>query len=147
VFINGGEWVFDYHGYSAKPRFLAHIWRGARQRWPGWDGMLVELPPDVLISEQKSRTYDGLWLREPGQFLHDAMPRAGVPGSLRVPTQPNGIDLESAKGRRRSHDKGWLLMVPRATLTRLLRSERMPNRHHRLERCRSSYRRAASSWG
>jgi hypothetical protein len=25
--------------------------------------------------------------------------------------------------------------------TRLLRSERMPNRHHRLERCRSSYRR------
>ena len=27
VFINGGEWVFDYHGYSAKPRFLAHIWR------------------------------------------------------------------------------------------------------------------------
>lgn len=76
VFINGGEWVFDYHGYSAKPRFLAHIWRGARQRWPGWDGTLVELPPDVLISEQKSRTYDGLWLREPGQFLHDAMPRA-----------------------------------------------------------------------
>jgi hypothetical protein len=24
-----------------------------------------------------------------------------------------------------------------------LRSERMPNRHHRLERCRSSYRRGA----
>jgi hypothetical protein len=76
VFINGGEWVFDYHGYSPKRRFLAHIWRGARQRWPGWDGTFVELPPDVLISEQKSRTYDGLWLREPGQFLHDAMPRA-----------------------------------------------------------------------
>jgi hypothetical protein len=24
----------------------------------------------------KSRGYDGLWLREPGQFLHDALPRA-----------------------------------------------------------------------
>jgi hypothetical protein len=76
VFINGGEWVFDYHGYSAKPLFLAHIWRGARRRWPGWDGTLVELPPDVLISEQKSRTYNGLHLREPRQFLYDAMPRA-----------------------------------------------------------------------
>jgi hypothetical protein len=42
----------------------------------GWDGTLVELPPDVLISEQKSRAYDGLHLRKPGQFLHDAMPRA-----------------------------------------------------------------------
>jgi hypothetical protein len=30
--------------------------------------------------------------------------------------------------------------------TRLLRSEEMPNRHHRLERCRSSYRRGASNW-
>ncbi|MDR3575034.1 MAG: hypothetical protein P4L50_14330, partial [Anaerolineaceae bacterium] len=55
---------------------IEHVWRGARRRWPGWDGTRVPLPPDVLISEQKSRTYDGLWLREPRQFLHDAMPRA-----------------------------------------------------------------------
>jgi hypothetical protein len=34
------------------------------------------LPMDVLISESKSREYDGRWLREPKQFLHDAMPRA-----------------------------------------------------------------------
>ena len=40
------------------------------------DGTLVPLPQDVLVSEAKSRTYDGLWLREPGQFLHDALPRA-----------------------------------------------------------------------
>jgi hypothetical protein len=43
---------------------------------PGWSYSLVELPPDVLISEAKSRTYDGLWLRGPEQFLHDALPRA-----------------------------------------------------------------------
>jgi hypothetical protein len=30
----------------------------------------------VLISEAKSRTYDGLWLRQPDQFLYDALPRA-----------------------------------------------------------------------
>ena len=76
IFIDGGAWAFDYHGYSAKPHFLAHTWRGARRRWPGWDGTLVQLPPDLLTSTEKSRTYDGLWLREPGQFLHDAMPRA-----------------------------------------------------------------------
>ena len=76
VFVDGGDWVFDFHGYSARHRFLAHVWRGSRRRWPGWDGTLVPLPPDVLVSERKSRTYDGLWLREPTQFLHDAMPRA-----------------------------------------------------------------------
>jgi hypothetical protein len=36
----------------------------------------VPLPRDVLVSEVKSRAVDGLWLREPGQFLHDALPRA-----------------------------------------------------------------------
>jgi len=76
VFVDGGDWVFDYHGYAAKDRFIEHVWRGACRKWPGWDATLVPLPRDVLISEQKSRTYDGLWLREPGQFLHDAMPRA-----------------------------------------------------------------------
>ena len=43
---------------------------------PGWGCSLVELPADVLISEARSRTYDGLWLRGPEQFLHDALPRA-----------------------------------------------------------------------
>jgi hypothetical protein len=76
VFIDGVEWVFDYHGYSARPGFIAHTWRGARQRWPGWDAQLVPLPTEVLISERMSRSYEGLWLCEPGQFLHDAMPRA-----------------------------------------------------------------------
>jgi hypothetical protein len=34
------------------------------------------LPADVLISEQRSRQIEGRWLREPKQFLHDALPRA-----------------------------------------------------------------------
>jgi hypothetical protein len=76
IFINTGDWVFDYHGYSRHDTFLAHSFRRARHWWPGWDATIVSLPPDVLISEPKSRGYEGLWLREPGQFLHDAMPRA-----------------------------------------------------------------------
>ncbi len=76
VFIDGGDWVFDYHGYSDGDAFLKHTWRKADHWWPGWTATLVDLPPDVLVSEEKSKTYDGLWLREPGQFLHDAIPRA-----------------------------------------------------------------------
>jgi hypothetical protein len=76
IFIDGGEWVFDYHGYSDRGRFLAHTHKKASRWWSGWRASLVELPPDVLVSEEKSRTYEGLWLREPHQFLHDALPRA-----------------------------------------------------------------------
>ena len=76
VFIDGGPWVFDYHGYAGRERFLAHTYGKARRWWPGWQASFIELSPEVLISEEKSRTYDGLWLREPRQFLHDALPRA-----------------------------------------------------------------------
>ena len=76
IFIDGTKWVFDYHGYSNREHFLAHTYRKAKRWWPGWDASLFELPGDVLISEEKSRTYDGLWLREPEQFLHNALPRA-----------------------------------------------------------------------
>jgi hypothetical protein len=76
IFVHGTEWVFDYHGYSDRERFLTHTYSKARRWWPGWQASLVELPLDVLVSEEKSRTYDGLWLRQPDQFFHDALPRA-----------------------------------------------------------------------
>jgi len=76
IVVGTADWVFDYHGYSHREAFLAHTWKRARQRWPGWQATLVPLPRDVLISEQRSRQFDDLWLREPGQFLHDALPRA-----------------------------------------------------------------------
>ena len=68
--------AFDYHGYSNWPRLFAHMRRRANQWSPGWDATLVALPEGVLVSESKSRTYDGLWLKEPQAFLFDAMPRA-----------------------------------------------------------------------
>jgi hypothetical protein len=76
IFVATEDWAFDYHGYSQLQALLDHTWKRARHFWPGWDATLVELPVDVLVSEAKSRTFAGLWLREPGQFLHDALPRA-----------------------------------------------------------------------
>jgi hypothetical protein len=76
VFVAGDGWVFDYHGYSKPDRFMTHARAKSDRWWPGWSATLVDLPRDVLVSEAKSRTYDGLWLREPKQFLHDALPRA-----------------------------------------------------------------------
>ncbi len=70
------DWVFDYHGYCARGPYIAHTFARARRRMPGWETALVRLPPEVLISEEKSRRIAGLWLREPGQFLHDALLRA-----------------------------------------------------------------------
>ena len=36
----------------------------------------IKIAANVLVSEQCSREIEGLWLREPKQFLHDALPRA-----------------------------------------------------------------------
>jgi hypothetical protein len=70
------DMAFDYHGFSSWSHLFGHIEAKANRWWPGWSAQLIPLPMEVLISESKSREYDGLWLREPKQFLHDAMPRA-----------------------------------------------------------------------
>ncbi|WP_430473979.1 hypothetical protein ACQ0MK_19220 [Thalassospira lucentensis] len=76
IVVSGGDWVFDYHGYSNRQKFIDHCFRRARQRWPGWDADIQELPRHTLISEPDSRKIEGLWLRAAGQFLHNALPRA-----------------------------------------------------------------------
>jgi hypothetical protein len=64
-------------GAGIGPTAIFREWRlsGARLRW---SATLVDLPTDALVSETKSRAFEGLWLREPTQFLHDALPRARV---------------------------------------------------------------------
>lgn len=76
IIVITGTCAFDYHGYSRKDALLAHFQRRACRHWPEWRGELIEIRPEALISEAESKTYPGLWLREPGQFLHDALPRA-----------------------------------------------------------------------
>ena len=76
IVVVRGNLAFDYHGYSDWQVLVAHLkWR-AGLRWPGWDAELIELPEHVLISNSESRRYDGLSLREPTQFLFNALPRA-----------------------------------------------------------------------
>jgi len=68
--------AFDYHGYSDWRALFDHLKQRAQQRWPGWNADLIDLPEQVLISELESKKYDGLCLREPTQFLFNALPRA-----------------------------------------------------------------------
>ena len=95
VFITADGWVFDYHGYSRLEGFLEHTRRKASCWWPGWNATSIELQQTVLVSEARSRTYDGLWLREPRQFLHDAMPRA-LAFLDRFPPPPIALTAESS---------------------------------------------------
>ena len=76
IIATDGAAAFDYHGWSSLQTLIAHAKAKAGRWWPGWNAELIELPADVLVSERKSRTYDGLWLREPRQYQHDALPRA-----------------------------------------------------------------------
>jgi hypothetical protein len=76
IYVTDGVVAFDYHGLTTEARLLSLAFRRGRRFFPGWEATLVDLPADVLVSEARSRTYEGLWLREPNQFLHDAMPRA-----------------------------------------------------------------------
>jgi hypothetical protein len=75
IVIHDGESAFDYHGWSQLSGLLDHMARKARRWWPGWTCELIEIAPEALISEQKSAAL-GCRMREPDQFLNDAMPRA-----------------------------------------------------------------------
>ena len=76
IYVTDSVNAFDYHGLTTEQRLLAFGFKRGRRFFPGWDATLVDLPIDALVSEQRSRQIEGLWLREPKQFLHDALPRA-----------------------------------------------------------------------
>lgn len=76
-----GDLAFDYHGWASLQRLLDHAHAKSRRWWPGWSANLIPVPPGILVSEAESREFGRshggkLWLREPGQFLHDPRPRA-----------------------------------------------------------------------
>ena len=76
ILVIRGNLAFDYHGYSDWGALFAHFKRRATQRWRGWDAELIQLPEQVLVSESESKKYEGLHLREPTQFLFNALDRA-----------------------------------------------------------------------
>jgi hypothetical protein len=75
IILSDGRYAFDYHGWSKLGHLLEHAVRKANRWWPGWSCEMLPVAPDILISEAKSKAM-GLQMREPGQFLHDALPRA-----------------------------------------------------------------------
>ena len=76
IYVSDGIHAFDYHGLTTQEKLLALVQRRASRFYLGWSANIVDLPKDVLISEHRSREIDGLWLRRPDQFLHNALPRA-----------------------------------------------------------------------
>jgi len=81
IVCSNWEFVFDYQGIQEYAVFFTQLEMEMKQRalsdpsFEGWTHDLVAFPAEYLISEEKSKGY-GLWLRQPDQFLHDAMPRA-----------------------------------------------------------------------
>jgi len=75
IILSDGRQAFDYHGWTRLDRLLDHAHRKANRWWPGWSCQMLPIAAEVLISEPKSKAI-GLHLREPGQFLHNALPRA-----------------------------------------------------------------------
>ena len=88
VFVATTGWVFDYHGYSERNRFLTHTLRKAQRWWPGWSATLMELPREVLLSEANSRAYEGLWLREPGSSCMTRCHAPTLTSTASPPRQP-----------------------------------------------------------
>jgi hypothetical protein len=76
IIVSNGKLVFDYRGYTDSSTYYDYLVKDWTSLYPNWSFELVEIPADVLISEEKSKEFNGLWLREPDQFLHNALPRA-----------------------------------------------------------------------
>jgi hypothetical protein len=76
IYVTDGICTFDYHGFATEQCLLSLVFRRGQRFFQGWDATIVDLPTDVLVSEQRSKQFEGLWLREPKQFLYDALPRA-----------------------------------------------------------------------
>jgi hypothetical protein len=74
VFVTNGDLAFDYHGYSSCRHLMDHYIKRARRLFQGWDADLIPVTVS-LVNREEARTI-GMDIREPAQFLHDALPRA-----------------------------------------------------------------------
>lgn len=76
IFVTNGNVVFDYQGLTPYEKYIENLEVKMKSFFYEWSYELIELPEHVLISESESKQFDGLWLREPNQFLKNALPRA-----------------------------------------------------------------------
>jgi len=70
-FVTNGD--PDYHGYVPSVRLIEHT-RRAQRLVPGWEADVV--PVTVSLVNREGARAIGMDIRAPGQFLHDALPRA-----------------------------------------------------------------------
>jgi len=72
IYVTDGDVAFDYHGYSAQDRLLAHHRLGWTARFPGWDCVIEAVDfPLLETSALNQRKMLG-----PDQYLHNPIPRA-----------------------------------------------------------------------
>ena len=76
VVVRDDGCVFDYHGFSDWSRYWTHAVSRANRSWPGWSADVVNIRMDALVSRRRSREYEGLWMKEPQEFLFDPLARA-----------------------------------------------------------------------
>ncbi len=76
IIVVRDECVFDYHGFCEWTGYWAHTVRRANQWWPGWSADVVTVTMDALVSRRHARRYEGLWMKEPRDFLFDPLARA-----------------------------------------------------------------------
>lgn len=76
IFVSNGKVVFDYKWFTNKYDYINNLESFMKSVFYEWDYEIIEIPKRILISEEESKKYDWLWLREPNQFLHNALPRA-----------------------------------------------------------------------
>ena len=76
IFVANSKLAFDYNGLKEYDLYLADLKDSMKQHYDNWDFELITLNNSTLVSEEESKTYDGLWLRPPEKFLHNALPRA-----------------------------------------------------------------------
>ena len=93
--MTNGDLAFDYHGYAHYDRLVDHYVKRARRLFPGWEADLVAVT--VSLVNREGAKAIGMDIREPRQFLHDALPRAHrylERFDHRVLDQPPGHPLE-----------------------------------------------------
>lgn len=76
IFISNGTNSIDWQGMQKEDLLLKNHKDFFLKKYPNWNYEIIKIPTGVLISEEMSRKYTGLHLRQPDQFLHNPIPRA-----------------------------------------------------------------------
>jgi hypothetical protein len=71
VYAANEDTVFDYHGFSAKARFLEHYFRKMKRFFPGWTAIIIE--PNDFMTPAFLREFN---CRASNQYFGDPLPRA-----------------------------------------------------------------------